>query len=130
MRLPAYSTSLVAVSLALVTAFGMAAVRTDAPRERERVVRTTRGTGQRLDSAEAVLHSHEEASVLGDLSVEPTPAVSAKPGTDSNSPAAMPGRGVRIRIPAIALPMVPLQPTTTLRSAQIPPAPSRAPPSI
>jgi hypothetical protein len=130
MRLPAFSTSFVAVCLALVTAFGMAAVRTGAPRERERAVRMTRGTGQRLDSGEAILHSHEDTSVLSDFSGEPKSAVSAQPDTDSNVLAAMPGPRVVLASPVTVLSTVPLPPTTRLKPSPIPPAPGRAPPSI
>lgn len=128
MRPPDLSTSFVAVCLALVTAFGMSAVRAGAPRERERAVRITRGNGQRLDSGEAVLHSHEDASPLCDLSGEPTSVVSVQRETDSGSPGAMLVRPLDVRIPVVALSIVPLPLTTPLKSAPLPPAPGRAPP--
>jgi hypothetical protein len=129
MRLPADTRSFVAVCLAVVTAFGMSAVRTGAPRERERVVRMTRGSGQRLDFGEALLSGHEEASLLEEYSGEPASVGSRKLETPSPSPGEAPGREFRLRLPAV-LPMASLSPTAALKPAQIPPAPGRAPPSI
>jgi hypothetical protein len=129
MRLPAFSTSFVAVCLAVVTASGMAAVRTGAPRERERAVRMTRGSGHRLDSGEAV-HSHEDASVAADFSGEPKADTSAGPEGAPNALGIIAGRLAGLGTPVLPVAIVPLPPQTALRSAVIPPVRGRAPPSI
>jgi hypothetical protein len=129
MRLPAFSTSFVAVCLAIVTACGMSAVRTGAPRERERAVRMTRGTGQRLDSAEAV-HGHEDTSVVSDLSGEPKSNLAARPHTDSGALGVMPARQVELTAPVLASAIVPLPPKTPPKTTLIPLVPGRAPPVI
>ena len=129
MRLPAFSTSLVAVCLAIVTAFGMTAVRTGAPRERERAVRMTRASGQRLDSGEAV-HGHEDTLVAADFSGEPKAEASARPETDPNVLGIVPGHLADLRTPVLPVAFVPLPPQSALKTTLIPPVPGRAPPSI
>jgi hypothetical protein len=130
MRLRAFSTSFVAVCLAIVTACGMSTVRTGAPRERERAVRTTRGTGHRLDSGEAV-HGHEESSVAEAFSGELKSEVSAAPETSSNLLGVLPRHLADLRAPAVLpVKLVPLPSQTPLTAALIPPVPGRAPPSI
>jgi hypothetical protein len=128
MRLPAFSTSLVAVCLAIVTAFGMTAVRTGAPRERERAVRMTRASGQRLDSGEAV-HGHEDTLVAADFSGELTAEVSASLETDPNVLGMVPGHLVDPRSPVLPVAFVPLPPQSALKRNLVPPVPGRAPPS-
>ena len=129
MRLPAFSTSFVAVCLAIVTASGMTTVRTGAPRERERAVRMTRGSGQRLDSAEAV-HGHEDTSVAADFSGEPKLDASARPRRIPTSWAFVAGAAGRPGTPVLPVAVVPLPPQSALQTTLIPPVPGRAPPTI
>ena len=129
MRLPAFSTSFVAVCLAIVTAGGMTAVRTGAPRERDRAVRMTRGSGHRLDSGEAV-HAHEDASVAADFSGELQTDGAAGPETNPNVLGIVLEHPAAARIPVLPVSIVPLPPQPALQTALIPPVPGRAPPSI
>jgi hypothetical protein len=128
MPLPAFCTSFVAVCLAVVTAFGMMVVRTGAPRERERAVRMTRGSGQRLDSGEAV-HSHEDTSVAVDFSAEPKGDPAPRLDTDPDVVGIMPRHLAVLRIPVLPVSIVspPLQHAP--KATPIPPVPGRAPPA-
>ena len=129
MRLPALPTSAVAVCLALVTAFGMTAVRTAAPRERDRAMRMTRGTGQRLDSGEAI-HAHEDTGVAVDFSGEPESDAWARSDTHPIVSAILSKRLADLRTPVLPGASVPLPPHMPLPAALIPPVPGRAPPSL
>ncbi len=130
----ARTTAFVALITALIAVSGAAPPRqgTAPPgRDRDRVLRLTRGGPQRLDAVEGVTHTHDEqdlAAPPGDtLLVDGSPA--APPQPDFDSPAAIP----RAAVPAPseqfsrtthALPRDPVPPPAWLHAC----APDRAPP--
>ena len=131
MRLPIFATAVVALCLASATAVGISAVRPGTPRERERAVRMTRGGGQRLDSGEAALHSHDDQpSFLIDSSSEPAAAIAAVSDRDRKVDDAAPPRRPDASAPAHRLTIVRAPQAAALSSSVIPRLPGRAPPSL
>jgi hypothetical protein len=130
MRLPIFATALVALCLASVTAVHVSAVRPGAPRDRERVVRMTRGGGQRLDSIEAVLHSHEDRPAFHlDSSSEPVDSSSAAGDLEPGHVGGVPAGAAQALKPAWRLVVFPAQAAAPPGSTVIPRLSGRAPPS-
>jgi len=91
----------------------------------------TRGGGQRLDSGEAVLHSHEvQPSFLIDASSEPAVATAAISDLDPNDDGATPARVVNGGAPAYRLIYVRASRVAALGSSAIPRLTGRAPPAL
>ena len=134
MRLPLFRVAaFVALVTALVTASGISTPRSGAAsRDRDRVVRVTRGGPQRLDATDGTPHSHEESDAVITpatdlLEVAVVSGTDAVPGSEISAIAAsapfQPDPG------AHALVLIASQPPPPARCLFTLHAPGRAPPA-